>query len=72
MKEFVLAMDIITTFSTEEIIKQNKCVIMFLDEFLLKQNIDKKVMIIEKSVLGSQSTSDDDNMNIGASKLTRS
>ena len=41
LKEAVSSMDIITTSSTEEIISQSKCQMMFLDKFLLKQNVDK-------------------------------
>ena len=44
-KEFVLAIYIITTSSTEEIIRQNDCERGFLDNLLLKQDFDKKIMI---------------------------
>ena len=38
-------MDIITTFSTQEIIRQNKCQMRFLDKLVFKQDIDGKLMI---------------------------
>ena len=66
-------MDIITTSSTQEIIRQNKCQIRFLDKLLLKQDVDKKFMInkITCSMFESPSTSDDDDdMDNGVSKTT--
>ena len=63
-------MDRIATFSTQEIIRQNKCQMRFLDNFLLKQNVDEKFMITEItcSMLEYLSTSDDDEMNTFVSK----
>ena len=34
-------MTIITTFSTQDIIRQNKCQMRFLGKLVLKQNIEK-------------------------------
>ena len=45
MKEVLSAMDIITTSSTQGIIWQNKCHMMFIDKSVLKQDTDKKLMI---------------------------
>ena len=44
-KEVVSEMDIIITLSAQEIIRQNKCQMRFLDKLLLKQKFDKKLMI---------------------------
>ena len=41
MKEVVSEMYIITNFSKEEIIRQNKCKMRFSNRFLLKLNVDK-------------------------------
>ena len=60
MKEVVSEMDIIIIFSTQTIIRHNKCQMRFLDKVLLKQDFDKKIMIntITCSMLESPSTSD--------------
>ena len=42
MKEFLSEIDIVTTFSTEEIISQNKCQIGLLEILVLKKDVDKK------------------------------
>ena len=34
-------MDIINTFYTEEIIRQNKCQMSFLEKLVLKKDVDK-------------------------------
>ena len=44
-KEFLLAMDISITLSTQETIRQNKCQMRFIDKLVLKQESDKKLMI---------------------------
>ena len=58
-------MDIIITFSTQEIIGQNKCQIGFLHKFLLK-NFNQKLMMneITSSMLDFPSTSDYDEVKI--------
>ena len=38
-------MDIIVTLLTQEIIRQNKCQMRFIDKSVLKQSFDKKLMI---------------------------
>ena len=55
-------MDIITNFSTQEIIRHNNCQMRFLDNLVLKQDVDKKLMInpITFSMLDYSSSSDDD------------
>ena len=65
-------MDIITTFSTHEIIRQNKCQIRLLETLVLKQDVDKKLMInvITCSILECPSTFDDDETNSGVYKST--
>ena len=72
MKEVVSAMNIITSLSTQEIIRQNKCQMMFLDKLLLKQDVDNKLTInsITFSMLEYPSTSDDDDMDNGVYKWT--
>ena len=57
-------MDIITTFFTHEIIRQNKCQIRLLETLVLKQDVDKKLMINENncSMLNSPYTYDDEKM----------
>ena len=45
MKEVVSEMEIIITLYTQEKIRQNKCQIRFLDNLVLKQDLDKKLMI---------------------------
>ena len=51
---------------------QNKCQMRFLDNLLLKQDVDKKLMInaITCSVLQSPYTSGDDDMENGVYKST--
>ena len=63
-------MDMITTSSTQEIIRQNKCQMKFLDKLVLKQYNDKKLMInaIICSMLEYPSTSDYDQTDNGVSK----
>ena len=63
-------MDIIITSSKQEIIRQNKCQMSFLEKLVLKQNFDKKLIIIEitSSMLESPSTSDYYEMNNSVSK----
>ena len=70
MKEVVSSMDIITTSSTQEIIRQNKCQMRFVDKLLLKQDVDHKLMInvIPCSMLESPFTSYYDEMYNGVSK----
>ena len=65
-------MDTITTFSTQKIIRQNKCKMRFLDKLAPKQDFDQKLMIntIYFSILDSPSTSDYDEMENGVSKST--
>ena len=41
MKEFLSEINIVTTFSTEEIISQNKCQIGLLEILVLKKDVDK-------------------------------
>ena len=36
-------MDIITTLCTQEIIRQNKCQMRFIDKKMLEKNVDKKL-----------------------------
>ena len=62
-------MDIIITFSTQEIIGQNKCQIGFLHKFLLK-NFNQKLMMneITSSMLNFPSTSDYDEVENPVSK----
>ena len=45
MKEFVSEINIIITSPTQEIIRENKCQMRFLDKLLLKQNFNHKLMI---------------------------
>ena len=45
MNKIVSAMDIIITLSAPEIIRQNKCQMIFLDKLVLRQNFDHKLMI---------------------------
>ena len=45
MKDVVSEMDIITNFSTQKIIRQNKCQMRFLDKLVLKKDVDKRLMI---------------------------
>ena len=61
-------MDIIYTSSTQEIMRHNKCQTRFLEKLVLKQNVEKILLIneITCSVLESPSTSDDDEMKNGA------
>ena len=65
-------MDIITTLYTEKIIRQNECQMSFLDNFLLKQNVDKNddncnyFLMLEFPF-----TPDDDEMNKRVSQSTR-
>ena len=65
-------MDIITNFSTQKIIRQNKCQMRFLDKLVLKKDVDKRLMInvINCSMLESPSTSGYDEMDNGVSKST--
>ena len=65
-------MDIITTSYLEEVITQNKCQIRFLDKFLLKQNVDLKLIITAMtcSMLESSSTYDYDEINTDVSRST--
>ena len=70
MKEVVSVIDIIITLSTQEIIRQNKCKMRFLDRLLLNKYFYKKLMInvIKFSMLDYPSTSDHDYMYNGVSK----
>ena len=65
-------MDIITTSSTQEILRHNKYLMRYFYKLLLKQEVDKKSMIdiINCSMLESLSTSDDNEMENGVSKST--
>ena len=58
-------MDTITTFSTQKIIRHNKCKMRFLDKLAPKQDFDQKLMIntIYFSILDSPSTSDYEDIN---------
>ena len=40
-KYFVSEMEIITTLFTQEIIRQNKCQIRFIETLVLKEDVDK-------------------------------
>ena len=42
MKEVVSEMDIITNSSTQDILRQNKCQMRFLNKLVSKQDVDKK------------------------------
>ena len=70
MKEVVSAINIITTQSKQEIIRQNKNQIRFLDKLVLEKKIDQKLMMtaITCSMLESPSTSNYDEMDNGISK----
>ena len=72
MKYVVSAMDTITTFSMQEIIRQNKCQMSILDNFALKQDVDKILQMNTNkfSMMESPSTSDDDEMDNTVSKPT--
>ena len=72
MKEVVSEMDIINTSSTQEIIKRNKHQMRFLENLLVKKDVDKKLMIntITCLVLESPYTSDKDDMDNGVYKST--
>ena len=72
MTEFLSSMDIIITLPTQEIIRQNKCQMRFLDKLVSKQESDQKLMInvINCSMLESPSTSGYDEMDNGVSKST--
>ena len=63
-------MNTITTLSTQEIIRHNKCQMGFLEKLVLKRDVDNKLMIntINCSFLDNPSTSDDDEMDNGVSK----
>ena len=65
-------MDIIITSSTQEVIRQNKSQMRFLDKLVLKQNFDLQLIInmITCSMLQYPSTSDYDDMENGVSKST--
>ena len=65
-------MDIITTSSTQEMIRQNKCQMRFLDMLVLKQYVDNQLMIvaINCSVFNFPSTFYDDEMENCVSKST--
>ena len=60
-------MDIITTLSTKEIVRQHKCQTRFLDKLIFKQDVDNKSMInvITCSILESPPSSDYDDMDNG-------
>ena len=70
MKYFLSDINIIITFSIQDITSQNQFQIRFLDKFLFKQKVDKKMIIntIISSILESTFTSDVDDENIGDSK----
>ena len=72
MKEVLSSMDIITIFFTPEIIRQNKCQMRFLEKLVLKQDVDKKLIInaITCSMLEYPSTSDYYEMENCVSKST--
>ena len=57
-------MDIIITFSTQEITRQNKFQMSLIDKLLLKQIFDQKIMINVNtcSIFESPSTSEYDEM----------
>ena len=63
-KDVSSAMDIITTLSTQEIMRHNKCQMRYFDVLVLKQDVDKKLMINENncSMLNSPYTYDDEKM----------
>ena len=42
MKEFVSAIDVINLFSSQDIVRQNKCQMKFLDKLVLKTYYAKK------------------------------
>ena len=62
--------DIITNFSTQKIIWQNKCLMRFLDRLVLKHDFDKKLMMnaITCSNFDPPSTFYDDDIYNGISK----
>ena len=72
MKEVVPSMDKIIEFSTQEIIKHNKCQMRSLDKIVLTQKNHRKLMInvMTCSMLESPSTSDNDEKDNGVSKST--
>ena len=65
-------MDIITTFSAQEITRQNKCQMNFLDKLIREQDIDKTLMInaITCSMLESSCNFDYDKVYNNFSKST--
>ena len=71
-KEVVSEMDIIITLSAQEIIRQNKCQMRFIEKLVLKQYFDNKLMlnVITCSMLEYPSYSDCDDMGNGVSKST--
>ena len=71
-KEVVSAMDIFTTFPTKEIIRKNNCKMRFLYKLVLKQDVDKKLMVNVNyfSMLEFPYTCDDNDMDNGVSKST--
>ena len=70
MKEFVSAIDVINLFSSQDIVRQNKCQMKFLDKLVLKTYYAKKWMInvINCSMLESPSNSDNDEIENEVSK----
>ena len=66
-------MDIITTSSTQEILRHNKYLMRYFYKLLLKQEVDKKSMIdiINCSMLESLFIYDGEETNMGISESTR-
>ena len=73
MKEVASEMDISITLFKQGIIVIIMCQILFVDKVLLKQNVDKEMIItsITCLILESASTSDYYKINRGVSKSTR-
>ena len=72
MKGVISAIDVITTSSTHETIRYNKCQARFLEKLVFKQDVGNKLTIngINFSMLESPSTSYDNETNNGVSKST--
>ena len=65
-------MNIIAAYSTQEGIRRNKCQIFYLTNLILKQDVDKKLMVNVNyfSMLEFPYTCDDNDMDNGVSKST--
>ena len=70
MKEFLSGMDIIINLSTQEILRQKKWQMGFLEKLILKKNLGHKLTInaFTCSILESPSTSAYYDMDNGVSK----